>query len=201
MLSPCDAKIDSMQGDLTKTPPKNLAASLRNRYRRVTRRLAHEIDQTEMAAEERLAHKGIHSREQIQTVLKAIKMFKCAVPILFEQDDNALPPDFDFIKALENAVPIEVILEAGKKWNEENPRELGVLRAMHLASEMFGKDGAEDWINAGNVHLRGRSPAEVIAQDAGGMARVMELLNQIKGAIGGVLDDSCDADDTDQDVE
>ncbi len=201
MLSPCNAKIGTMQVNPMKTPHKNLAASLRNRYRTATRRLAREIDRAEMAAEERLAHKGIRSRQQIQTVLEAIKTFKCAVPFLFDQDDNALSADFDILKALENAVPVKDILEAGKKWNEEHPRELDVFRAMQLASEIFGEHGAGGWITEGNVHLQGQSPADVIAHDDGGMDRVMELLKQIKDAIGHVPGHSRDADDTHQDVE
>ena len=49
-----------------------------------------------MAAQRRLAHKGIHNREQAEAVRDAVCRFKEAVPFLFEdQGADSLPADFD----------------------------------------------------------------------------------------------------------
>jgi hypothetical protein len=170
-----------------KSPPKNIASSLRNRYRTAIRHLVHSIEQADMAGKRRLAHKGIHKREQVEAVLDAVRRFKEAVPFLFEeQGADSLPADFDIFKVIESAQPIEKILAAGEQWQKENPKILEVLRAYHNASGIWGEDAAADWMSQPNTRLDGRIPENVIEEDEGGFARVDQLLQEIREAMGHV---------------
>ncbi|UBB15425.1 hypothetical protein [Comamonas odontotermitis] len=70
--------------------PKDIKRSIRNKYKRRLRWLAHAVEQYGFAATERIENGGnIRDREDIEAILKAIEPLKKFLPKQDERDEKA----------------------------------------------------------------------------------------------------------------
>ena len=74
---------------MRKSEPKDIKRSVRDKYKRRLKCLAHAVEQYEIAASERIKHSGkIRDRSEIDAILAAIEPLKKHLPEGFELDEE-----------------------------------------------------------------------------------------------------------------